>query len=74
MRAQRSKSAAAKRAEREALKEEPADRTEEAEQAIGSLGKVLWSIASARPVFEIAEQKIAGSFSERQPQAPKYLE
>lgn len=73
-RSQRNKSAADKRAEREALKEEAADRTEEAEQAIGDLGEVLSSIVNASPVFEIAKQKITAPFSERQPQAPRYLE
>ncbi|MDF0520646.1 restriction endonuclease [Bradyrhizobium yuanmingense] len=73
-RTQRSKSAADKRAEREALKEEAADRTEEAEQAINSLGEVLSSIVNASPVFEIAKQKIAAPFSERQPQTPRYFE
>ncbi len=73
-RTQRSKSAADKRAEREALKEEAADRTEEAEQAIDSLGDVLSSIVNASPVFEIAKQKIVAPFSERPPQAPRYLE
>lgn len=73
-RTQRSKSAADKRAEREALKEEAADRTEEAEQAIEELGQVLSSIVNASPVFEIAKQKITAPFGERQPQAPRYLE
>lgn len=73
-RTQRSKSAADKRAEREALKEEAADRTEEAEQAIQGLGQVLPSIVNASPVFEMTKQKITAPFGERQPQAPRYLE
>lgn len=73
-RTHRNKFAADKRAEREALKQEAADRTEEAEQAIEGLGQVLPSIVNASPVFEIAKQKITAPFSERQPQAPKYLE
>lgn len=73
-RTQKSKSAADKRAEREALKEEAADRTDEAELAINVLAEVLTSIVNASPVFEIAKQKIAAPFSERQPQPPRYLE
>ena len=63
-----------KRAEREALKDEAAERTEEAEQAVAELGDVLTSIFNASPVYEIAKQKIVAPFGEPQPQPPKYLE
>jgi restriction system protein len=63
-----------KRAEREALKEEAAERTVEAEQAIAALGEVLTSIVNSSPVYEIAKQKIVAPFGEPQPQPPKYLE
>lgn len=72
-RTHKSQTAADKRAEREALKEEAAERTEEAEQAIADLGNVLTSIVSASPVFEIEKQRIVAPFSDAPPQAPKYL-
>ena len=73
-RAHKSQTAADKRAEREALKDEAADRTEEAEQAIAELGEVLTSVVNTSPVFEIEKQRIVAPFGESQPQPPKYLQ
>jgi hypothetical protein len=57
-----------RRAERDALKEEAAERTAAAEKSIADLEHLLVSFVEASPVFEIEKQKIASSFSERQPQ------
>lgn len=62
-----------RRAERDALKEEAAERTADAEQAIADLEHVLVSVVEASPVFEIAKQKIVSPFNERQPEATKYF-
>src|ERR1700730_2910476 len=56
-----------RRAEREALKEDAAERTAEAEKSIADLKHVLVSVVDASPVFEIAKQKIVSQFSEYQP-------
>jgi len=73
-RAHKSQTAADRRAERDALKDEAADRTEEAEQAIAELGQVLTSVVDASPVFEIEKQRIVASFGEPQPKPPRYLD
>ncbi|WOH57404.1 restriction endonuclease [Bradyrhizobium sp. BWC-3-1] len=67
-------SAEDKRAEREALKDEAAERTEEAEQAIAELGEVLTSVVNASPVFQIDKQRVTAPFSDLLPKPPKYLE
>jgi restriction system protein len=63
-----------RRAERDALKEEAAERTAQAEKSIADLEHLLVSVVEASPVFEIEKQKVVSSFSERQPQAPKYFD
>jgi len=55
-----------RRAERDALKEEAAERTAAAEKSIADLEHVLVSVVAASPVFEREKQRIASSFSERQ--------
>jgi restriction system protein len=62
------------RAAREALKEEAAARTTEAEQAIAALGKVLSAIFEASPVFSIEQQGAIGPFGEPHPTSPRYRE
>ncbi|WP_375776031.1 restriction endonuclease [Bradyrhizobium sp. ma5] len=69
---QKRQAAEDKRAERDALKEEAAERTEEAEQAIAELGEILISIVNASPVYEIAKQSIREPFAEAYPRPPKY--
>jgi restriction system protein len=64
----------AARGEREALKEEAAERTAEAEQAIADIKEVLVSIVGASPVFELEKQRIVSAFAEHQPQALKYFD
>lgn len=71
---QKSQTAADKRAEREALKDEATERTKGAEQAVAELGNVLTSIVEASPVFEIEKQRIAARFDEPQPKPPRYIE
>jgi hypothetical protein len=61
-----------KRTQREALKEEAAERTAEAEQLIEELRSVLVSIVEASPVFVIANQKIVTPFDESEPKSPNY--
>ncbi len=73
-RAHKSQTAADKRAERDALKDEATDRTEEAEQAIAELGEVLASVVNASPVFEIEKQRIVAPYGEPWPQPSKYYE
>jgi restriction system protein len=72
-RTHKSQTVADKRAEREALKDEAAERTEEAEQAVAELGEVLTSIVNASPVFEISKQRIVAPFGDTPPQPPKYI-
>lgn len=64
-----------RRAKRDALTKEAAERTAEAKKSIARLEHVLVSVVEASPVFEIAKQKIVSPFDERQrqPQAPKYF-
>lgn len=70
----KSQTAADKRAEREALKDEASDRTEEAEQAITELGQLLTAVVDASPVFEIEKQRLVVRFGEPQPKPPRYLD
>jgi len=63
-----------RRAQRDELKQEAVQRTQEAEQAIADFGHVLISLVEASPVFDISKQRIASQFDEREPSQPKYLE
>lgn len=73
-RTHKSQTVADKRAERDALKDEASDRTEEAEQAIAELGQLLTSVVDASPVFEIEKQRLVARFGEPQPKPPRYLD
>jgi hypothetical protein len=61
-----------KRAARETLKEEAAERTLEAEEAISELSSVLASIVDASPVFDVSKQRLTGEFVEPRPSVPHY--
>jgi restriction system protein len=62
------------RGEREAMKEEAIERTEEAEQVISELTGVLRAITDASPVFELEKQRTISQFLDAPPKTPNYYE